>query len=80
MYGKDSEGVPSTILKEHQVGKKDNPVLVICPTYASEKWESEFPKWSSFSVSVYHGADHDLIYDKSEACVVELLWWKTEVK
>ncbi|XP_062152558.1 switch 2 isoform X2 [Alnus glutinosa] len=72
VYGKDGEGVHSTILKENQVGKKD-PVLIICPTSVINNWESEFSKWATFSVSVCHGANRDLIYEKLEVCAVEIL-------
>ncbi|KAM4093428.1 hypothetical protein ACB094_06G115400 [Castanea mollissima] len=70
VYGKDREGVDSTILD--QVGKK-GPVLIICPTSVIHNWEDEFSKWATFSVSIYHGANRDLIYDKLEAHAVEIL-------
>lgn len=71
VYGKD-EVIHSSIRKEHQAGKKD-PVLIICPTSVIHNWENEFSKWSTFSVSVYHGTNRDLIYEKLEAYAVEIL-------
>ncbi|KAF7822971.1 Switch 2 [Senna tora] len=58
--------------KENQSVIRD-PVLIICPTSVIHNWESEFSRWSNFSVSVYHGANRDLIYDKLEAHGVEIL-------
>ncbi|XP_011085388.1 switch 2 isoform X2 [Sesamum indicum] len=57
-----------------QKGKlKKGPVLIICPSSVILNWESEFSKWSTFSVSVYHGPNRDLIMDKLEANDVEIL-------
>uniref|UniRef100_A0A2N9GGK5 Switch 2 n=1 Tax=Fagus sylvatica TaxID=28930 RepID=A0A2N9GGK5_FAGSY len=70
IYGKDREGIESTIL--NQVGEK-GPVLIICPTSVIHNWEDEFSKWATFSVSIYHGANRDLIYEKLEARAVEIL-------
>lgn len=53
--------------------EKRDPVLIICPSSVIQNWESEFSKWSNFSVSIYHGANRDLIYDKLEANGVEVL-------
>ncbi|XP_015881521.3 switch 2 [Ziziphus jujuba] len=72
VFGKDGDTVDSHILKKNQPGKKD-PVLIVCPTSVIHNWESEFSKWSNFSVSVYHGANRDLIFDKLEAHGVEIL-------
>ena len=72
MFGKDGECGDSTILKGNQMGKK-GPVLIVCPTSVIHNWESEFSKWATFSVSVYHGANRDLILDKLEAHGVEIL-------
>lgn len=71
VYGKD-EVIHSSIRKEHQAGKKD-PVLIICPTSVIHNWDNEFSKWSTFSVSVYHGTNRDLIYEKLEAYAVQIL-------
>ncbi|KAI5387826.1 switch 2 [Lathyrus oleraceus] len=68
IFGKEGESVHS----EKQVEKRD-PVLIICPSSVIHNWESEFSKWSNFSVSIYHGANRDLIYDKLEANGVEVL-------
>ncbi|KAL0320097.1 UNVERIFIED_CONTAM: Switch 2 [Sesamum radiatum] len=69
VFGKGSEpGVTP------QKGKpKKGPVLIICPSSVILNWESEFSKWSTFSVSVYHGPNRDLIMDKLEANDVEIL-------
>ncbi|XP_010522604.1 PREDICTED: switch 2 isoform X2 [Tarenaya hassleriana] len=68
LYGKDSDGNDSSLLK---AGK--GPVLVICPSSVIHNWESEFSRWASFSVSVYHGPSRDLILEKLNAQVVEVL-------
>jgi SNF2 family DNA or RNA helicase len=53
--------------------EKRDPVLIICPSSIIQNWESEFSKWSNFSVSIYHGANRDLVYDKLESNGVEVL-------
>jgi SNF2 family DNA or RNA helicase len=53
--------------------EKRDPVLIICPSSIIQNWESEFSKWSNFSVSIYHGANRDLVYDKLEANGVDVL-------
>ncbi|XP_054815240.1 switch 2 isoform X2 [Prosopis cineraria] len=68
VFGKDGEYMP----KGNHAMKRD-PVLIICPTSVIHNWESEFSKWANFSVSIYHGANRDLIYDKLEAHGVEIL-------
>ncbi|KAL7137045.1 hypothetical protein ABFS83_10G068000 [Erythranthe nasuta] len=70
VYGKSSES--DSI---HQKGKEieKGPVLIICPSSVILNWESEFSKWSTFKVSVYHGANRDLIIDKLKAHNVEIL-------
>ncbi|XP_027191859.1 switch 2 isoform X2 [Cicer arietinum] len=68
IFAKEGE----SILSEKRIEKRD-PVLIICPTSIIHNWESEFSKWSNFSVSIYHGANRDLIYDKLEANGVEVL-------
>ncbi|CAA0808827.1 Switch 2 [Striga hermonthica] len=71
VYSKDSEKHINPHRVE-QVNKK-GPVLIICPSSVILNWESEFSKWSTFSVSVYHGANRDLILDKLTADGVEIL-------
>ncbi|KAG6722626.1 hypothetical protein I3842_03G170000 [Carya illinoinensis] len=71
VYGKDGVGI-SSVLEENEVGKKD-PVLIICPTSVIHNWEIEFSKWATFSVSIYHGANRDMIYEKLEAHAVEIV-------
>lgn len=68
IFGKEGD----SILSETRVDKRD-PVLIICPSSIIQNWESEFSKWSNFSVAIYHGANRDLIYDKLEANGVEVL-------
>ncbi|XP_057955769.1 switch 2 isoform X2 [Malania oleifera] len=72
VYKKDGELDGSTILKGTHVEKK-GPVLIVCPTSVIHNWESEFSKWATFNVSVYHGANRDLILEKLEARGVEIL-------
>ncbi|XP_019414033.1 PREDICTED: switch 2 [Lupinus angustifolius] len=68
IFGKDGE----SMLSGNWENKRD-PVLIICPTSVIHNWESEFSKWSNFSVSIYHGTNRDLIYDKLQADGVEIL-------
>ncbi|KAI4333950.1 hypothetical protein L6164_018698 [Bauhinia variegata] len=68
VFGKDGEHV-----RRGNQGEKRDPVLIICPTSVIHNWENEFSKWASFTVSIYHGANRDLIYDKLEAHGVEIL-------
>ncbi|WJX50946.1 Swi5 complex subunit Swi2, variant 2 [Trifolium repens] len=68
IFGKEGDSV----LTDKRVEKRD-PVLIICPSSIIQNWESEFSKWSNFSVSIYHGANRDLVYDKLEANGVEVL-------
>ncbi|KAL5571150.1 hypothetical protein UlMin_020747 [Ulmus minor] len=72
VFGKDGDYVDCSTSKRNQLGKND-PVLIVCPTSVIHNWESEFSKWSSFSVSVYHGANRDLIYEKLKAREGEVL-------
>ncbi|KZV14936.1 switch 2 [Dorcoceras hygrometricum] len=53
--------------------KKMGPVLIICPSSVIHNWENELSHWSSFSVSVYHGPNRDLVINKLEARGVEIL-------
>uniref|UniRef100_A0A6M2ECR4 Switch 2 n=1 Tax=Populus davidiana TaxID=266767 RepID=A0A6M2ECR4_9ROSI len=72
IFEKDEESGESITLKGNQVGKK-GPVLIICPTSVIHNWESEFSRWASFSVSLYHGTNRDLILEKLKAGGVEIL-------
>ncbi|KAJ4845600.1 Swi5 complex subunit Swi2 [Turnera subulata] len=69
VFGKDGESGDSAV---SQAGRK-GPVLIICPTSVIHNWESEFSRWSSFSVALYHGANRDLILEKLDAGGVEIL-------
>ncbi|KAK4386341.1 Switch 2 [Sesamum angolense] len=69
VFGKGSE--PD--LTPQKGKQKKGPVLIICPSSVILNWESEFSKWSTFSVSVYHGPNRDLIMSKLEANDVEIL-------
>nr|KYP44537.1 hypothetical protein KK1_033937 [Cajanus cajan] len=68
IFGKEGHST----LKENWEVKRE-PALIICPTSVIHNWESEFSKWSNFSVSIYHGANRDLIHDKLRANGVEIL-------
>ncbi|XP_073299130.1 switch 2 [Primulina huaijiensis] len=70
--GKDADSSDPTPDKGNR-SKKKGPVLIICPSSVIHNWESEFSRWSSFSVSVYHGPNRDLVIDKLEARGVEIL-------
>ncbi|RZC65349.1 hypothetical protein C5167_009043 [Papaver somniferum] len=70
VVGDEAENGDSKMLK--RVGKK-NPVLIICPTSIIQNWENEFSKWAKFSVSVYHGANRDLIIEKLESHGIDVV-------
>lgn len=70
--GKDADSSDPTSGKG-DCSKKNGPVLIICPSSVIHNWESEFSHWSSFSVSVFHGPNRDLVIDKLEAHGVEIL-------
>lgn len=72
VFGKEGDCIDSTISKKNEITER-KPVLIVCPTSVIHNWESEFSKWSNFSVAVYHGANRDLIFDKLEAHGVEIL-------
>lgn len=72
VYEKDGEYGDSTIIQGSQVGRKGH-VLIVCPSSVIHNWESEFSKWSTFIVSIYHGANRDLIIDKLEAHDIEIV-------
>ncbi|KAI4383324.1 hypothetical protein MLD38_009174 [Melastoma candidum] len=70
--GKDGESVGSKGSTESRPQRR-GPMLIICPTSVILNWESEFSKWSSFMVCVYHGANRELIREKLNAQGVEVL-------
>ncbi|KAK4788486.1 hypothetical protein SAY86_019805 [Trapa natans] len=72
VYGKDGESNDNVCLEENQSRKK-GPVLIICPTSVIHNWESEFSQWSSFKVSIFHGANRELILKKLGAQGTEVL-------
>ncbi|XP_048127013.1 switch 2 isoform X2 [Rhodamnia argentea] len=72
IFGKDAESDSLKGSKEGQLQKKE-PVLIICPTSVIHNWESEFSKWATFAVSMYHGANRELILEKLGARAIEVL-------
>ncbi|CAN8295742.1 unnamed protein product [Cochlearia groenlandica] len=65
VYRKDSDAGDASVL---------GPVLIICPSSVIHNWESEFSRWASFfKVSVYHGANREMILEKLNARGVEVL-------
>lgn len=72
VFGKDGDSADSIILRDDQVCKK-GPVLIICPTSVIHNWETEFSRWSTFKVALYHGANRDLILERLEAGGAEIL-------
>ncbi|ESQ36560.1 hypothetical protein EUTSA_v10006771mg [Eutrema salsugineum] len=69
VYGKDGDSGDTSILESEK-----GPVLIICPSSVIHNWESEFSRWASFfKVSVYHGANRDMILEKLNAGGVEVL-------
>ncbi|XP_071701581.1 switch 2-like [Rutidosis leptorrhynchoides] len=72
VYGKDGEYGDSTNPKESEINKK-GPVLIICPSSVIQNWESEFSKWATFHVAIYHGTNRDIIFEKIESHGVEIL-------
>lgn len=71
VFGKDSDH-DLTSCQGNQVEKK-GPVLIISPSSVILNWASEFSKWSTFNVAVYHGANRDLVIDKLKADGVEVI-------
>ncbi|KAL1817503.1 hypothetical protein DCAR_0521950 [Daucus carota subsp. sativus] len=72
VFVKDAtSGYPRSLNAEQ--ANKDRPVLIICPSSVIQNWENEFSKWASFDVSIYHGANRDLIMEKLEVHGVEIL-------
>ncbi|GFZ05649.1 switch 2 [Actinidia rufa] len=71
VFGKGGDSA-ATSLTGNQVAKK-GPVLIVCPTSVIHNWEIEFSKWATFSVSVYHGPNRDLIFEKLGGHGVEIL-------
>ncbi|XP_030462305.1 switch 2 [Syzygium oleosum] len=72
IFGKDAESESLKGSKEGQLQKK-GPVLIICPTSVIHNWESEFSKWAAFAISIYHGANRELILEKLDAHATEVL-------
>ncbi|GLU06402.1 hypothetical protein SLE2022_234420 [Rubroshorea leprosula] len=72
VFEKDGEYGHSIMLKEKQLDKK-GPVLIVCPSSVIHNWECEFSIWSSFIVSIYHGSNRDLIFEKLQGNGVEVL-------
>lgn len=72
VYGKDGDIVDPKAFTENPALEK-GPVLIICPSSVIQNWEIEFSKWATFSVSIYHGANRDLILQKVKNCSVEIL-------
>ncbi|KAJ8764653.1 hypothetical protein K2173_006977 [Erythroxylum novogranatense] len=70
--GREGESGDSTLVRENQATKSGH-ALIICPTSVIQNWETEFSRWATFNVSVYHGATRDLILEKLEARGVEVL-------
>ncbi|CAA7035167.1 unnamed protein product [Microthlaspi erraticum] len=69
VYRKESDAGDASALES-----KKGPVLIICPSSVIHNWESEFSRWASFfKVSVYHGANRDMILEKLNARGVEVL-------
>uniref|UniRef100_A0A2P2LS34 Switch 2 n=1 Tax=Rhizophora mucronata TaxID=61149 RepID=A0A2P2LS34_RHIMU len=69
IFGKDRESADPV---KEKAGKK-GPVLIICPTSVIQNWEIEFSRWATFTVSLYHGANRDLILEKLEAGGAEII-------
>uniref|UniRef100_A0A803QJG7 Switch 2 n=1 Tax=Cannabis sativa TaxID=3483 RepID=A0A803QJG7_CANSA len=72
IYEKDGDIVDPVTSKNNQLGQK-GPVLIVCPSSVIRNWENEFSKWATFSVSAYHGANRDLVYEKLKVRAVEVL-------
>ncbi|XP_042042136.1 switch 2-like [Salvia splendens] len=74
VFGKGSDE-SDTVLTSHDGSRveKKGPVLIICPSSVILNWESEFSKWSTFNVAVYHGVNRDLVIDKLKAGDVEII-------
>ncbi|KAL8234246.1 hypothetical protein R6Q59_020346 [Mikania micrantha] len=69
VYEKDGDITSPSKGKEEEKG----PGLIICPSSVIQNWESEFSKWSTFNVVIYHGTNRDVIYEKIESHGVEIL-------
>lgn len=71
MYGKDEAG---DLTPKRGTGPTNyGPVLIVCPTSVIHNWESEFSKWATFCIAIYHGANRDLIIDKLEVHGVDIV-------
>lgn len=71
IYGKD-EKISDTVIEGSWTAEK-GPVLVVCPSSVIHNWESEFSNWATFTVSIYHGANRDLILERLKVNKVEIL-------
>ncbi|KAK9078755.1 hypothetical protein SSX86_002813 [Deinandra increscens subsp. villosa] len=69
VYEKDGDTTSPSKGKEEKKG----PTLIICPSSVIQNWESEFSKWSTFNVVIYHGTNRDMIFEKIESHGVEIL-------
>lgn len=69
VYGKDGDTSSSPKGNEEKKG----PTLIICPSSVIQNWETEFSKWSTFNVAIYHGTNRDVIFDKIESHGIEVL-------
>ncbi|XP_076937822.1 switch 2-like [Bidens hawaiensis] len=69
VYEKDGDMTSPPNLREDSKG----PVLIICPSSVIQNWESEFSKWSTFNVAIYHGTNRDTIIDKIESHGIEIV-------
>uniref|UniRef100_A0A0D9WMJ1 Helicase ATP-binding domain-containing protein n=1 Tax=Leersia perrieri TaxID=77586 RepID=A0A0D9WMJ1_9ORYZ len=54
-------------------GRRIGPILILCPTSVIRNWENEFAEWARCSVAVYHGPNRDLVLQKVEAQVLEII-------
>nr|XP_043616478.1 switch 2 isoform X2 [Erigeron canadensis] len=72
VYAKDGEHDETINPKGNETEKK-GPVLIICPSSVIQNWESEFSKWSTFNVAIYHGTNRDIIFEKIKSHGVEIL-------
>ncbi|KAI3499090.1 hypothetical protein L1887_34883 [Cichorium endivia] len=72
IYKKDEEHDTTTNPTANKQ-KTKNPVLIICPSSVIQNWETEFSKWSSFKVALYHGTNRDTIFNKIESHGIEIL-------
>ncbi|CAL1356895.1 unnamed protein product [Linum trigynum] len=72
VFEKDGEPGESSVSKQTCSDPK-GPVLIICPSSVIQNWETEFSKWATFNVAMYHGSNRDSILDKLPSRAVEVL-------